>query len=111
MTQFLGLLLDPFIDGRGDAPAPAASATPYAEDSDGANAYASSGRKRTGAEREPHAALYNNAPPPNPLFDPRWSVGAAGFGGPQTTDGIVGLGQRTTTPRVFVMPAVPALIY
>ena len=105
MTQFLGLLLDPFIDGRGDAPAPAAGATPYAEDSDGANAYASSGRKRTSAEREAHAAVYNKAPPRNPVFDPRWSVWAAGFGGSQTTDGNAALGSNNTTSRVFGMAA------
>jgi autotransporter-associated beta strand protein len=105
MTQFLGLLLDPFIDGRGDAPAPAASATPYAEDSDGANAYAASGRKRTSAEREAHAAVYNKAPPRNPVFDPRWSVWVAGFGGSQTTDGNVALGSNNTTSRMFGMAA------
>ena len=105
MTQFLGLLLDPFIDGRGDTPAPAAGATPYAEDSDGANAYASSGRKRTGAEREAYAAVYTKAPPRNPVFDPRWSVWAAGFGGSQTTDGNVALGSNNTTSRVFGVAA------
>ncbi len=105
MTQFLGLLLDPFIDGRGDAPAPAASATPFAEAGDGANAYASSGRKRTGAEREAYAAVYNKAPPRNPLFDPRWSVWAAGFGGSQTTEGNVALGSNNTTSRMFGMAA------
>jgi autotransporter-associated beta strand protein len=105
MTQFLGLLLDPFIDGRGDAPAPAASATPFAEESDSANAYASSGRKRTGAEREAHAAVYNKAPPRNPVFDPRWSVWAAGFGGSQSTDGGAVLGSNNTTSRVFGMAA------
>jgi autotransporter-associated beta strand protein len=105
MTQFLGLLLDPFIDGRGDAPVPAASATPYAEASDGANAYASSGRKRRGAEREAYATVYNKAPPRNPVFDPRWSVWAAGFGGSQTTDGNVALGSNNTTSRVFGLAA------
>jgi len=104
MTQFLGLLLDPFIDGRGDAPAPAVSATPYAEEGGDANAYASAGRKHTGAERDAQAMI-TKAPPRNPVFDPRWSIWAAGFGGSQTTDGNVALGSNNTTSRIFGMAA------
>jgi autotransporter-associated beta strand protein len=105
MTQFLDLLLDPFIDGRGDIPAPATGAIPFVEEGDGANAYASSGRKRTGAERDALAAVYNKAPPRNPVFDPRWSVWAAGFGGSQSTDGNAVLGSNNTTSRMFGMAA------
>jgi len=37
-------------------------AIPFAEEGDASNAYASSGRKRTDAEREAYAAIYRKAP-------------------------------------------------
>jgi uncharacterized protein with beta-barrel porin domain len=43
--------------------------------------------------------------PRNPVFDPRWSVWAAGFGGSQTTDGNAALGSNAATSRVFGMAA------
>jgi autotransporter-associated beta strand protein len=101
MTQFLGLLLDPFIDGRSGNPA--TSAMPFAEEGD-ANAYASSNSKRTGAEREAYAAIYRKASIRD-SYDPRWSVWAAGFGGSQTTDGNATLGSNNTMSRVFGMAA------
>jgi autotransporter-associated beta strand protein len=103
MTQFITTLLDPFIAGRIDGSAPA-GAMPFVEEGD-ANTYASTGRKRSGAEREAYAAIYNKAPPRNPSFDARWSVWAAGFGGAQTTDGNVALGSNNTASRVFGMAA------
>jgi autotransporter-associated beta strand protein len=99
MTQFLGALLDPFIDGRGDGSAPA-GAMPFAEESDGASAYASSGRQRPGSERDAYGMI-TKAVPRDPVFDPRWSVWATGFGGSQTTDGNATLGSNNTTSRVF----------
>jgi autotransporter-associated beta strand protein len=104
MTQFITLLLDPFIDGRGNTPASATSATPFAEQVDGANAYASAGRKRTAAEREAYAAIYRKASIRD-SYDPRWSVWAAGFGGSQTSDGNAALGSNNTTSRVFGVAA------
>jgi autotransporter-associated beta strand protein/probable HAF family extracellular repeat protein len=104
MTQFITLLLDPFIDGRGNIPASATSAMPFAEQGDDANAYASAGRKRTAAEREAYAAIYRKASKRD-SYDPRWSVWAAGFGGSQTSDGNVALGSNNTTSRVFGMAA------
>jgi autotransporter-associated beta strand protein len=103
MTQFITTLLDPFIAGRVDGSAPT-GAMSFAEEGD-ANAYASTGRNRSGPEREAYAAIYNKAPPRNPSFDSRWSVWAAGFGGSQTTDGSVALGSNNTTSRVFGMAA------
>jgi len=103
MTQFLGTLLDPFIDGRGDTLASTTSATPFAEEGDGANAYAANSKQNSKNERDAYAAVYNKAPPRNPVFDPRWSVWAAGFGGSQTTDGNVALGSNNTTSRMFGM--------
>jgi autotransporter-associated beta strand protein len=101
MTQFLGTLLDPFIDGRSDTSAPSSGATRFAEQDDAASAYASSGRKRTGSERDAYAAVYNKAPPRNPVFDPRWSVWAAGFGGSQTTDGNTALGSNSASSSAY----------
>jgi autotransporter-associated beta strand protein len=101
MTQFLGLLLDPYIDGRGDNPVSPTGATPFGAEGE-ANAYANG--KRTGAEREAYAAIYRKASIRD-TYDPRWSFWAAGFGGSQTTDGNAALGSNNTTSRVFGMAA------
>ena len=103
MTQFMGLLTDPFIAGRGDGAIGGAAATPFAEEGDGANAYASASRKRASAERAAYA-MFTKAPLAQ-SYDQRWSVWAAGFGGSQTTDGNVALGSNTTTSRVLGMAA------
>src|SRR5260370_23850471 len=79
MTQFITTLLDPFISGRSDTPALTPGAIPFAEEGDAANAYASSGRKRTDAEREAYAAIYRKAPI-RETYDPRWSVWPSGSG-------------------------------
>ena len=92
MTQFMGVLSDPFTAGRGGtAPAPFA----FAEDD--ALAYASNGRKRTRTEREAFA-MFTKAPPR--AYEARWNVWAAGFGGSRTTDGNTVLGSNRTTSNV-----------
>jgi uncharacterized protein with beta-barrel porin domain len=93
MTQFLGVMTDPFTAGRGDG---GAGATGFAQEGD-ASAYAANGRKRTGAEREAYA-MVTKAPPRS--FEARWNVWAAGFGGSQTTDGNAATGSNTTSSRV-----------
>jgi autotransporter-associated beta strand protein len=103
MTQFMGVMTDPFIDGRGNNPASTSSAMPFAEE-DGANAYASAGRKRSGAERDAYAAVYRKASIRD-AYDPRWSGWAAGFGGSQTTDGNAAFGSSNTNSRVFGVAA------
>jgi uncharacterized protein with beta-barrel porin domain len=100
MSLFMGLMTDPFTTGRGGA---TPGATGFA-DEDGANAYATTGRKRSGAERDAYGMIAKGAPR-NPVFDPRWSVWTAGFGGSQTTDGNVALGSNNTASRVFGMAA------
>lgn len=97
MTQFLGTLLDPFIDGRGSQPAP--SASPYAAEDGVANAYARTSRRRTDAERE--AYMVFNKAQIRASYDPHWSVWASGFGGSQTTDGNGAVGSNTATSRIF----------
>ena len=100
MTQFMGLMTDPFAPGRGDG----TNAPAYAEEDSTANAYASSGKRRTRSEREAYAAVYSKAPVAAP-FVGRWNVWAAGFGGSQTTDGNTTLGSNTSTSRIFGMAA------
>ncbi|HEX9468575.1 MAG TPA: autotransporter domain-containing protein, partial [Bradyrhizobium sp.] len=92
MNQFMGVLTDPFIDGRGGA-------TPFAEEDDDASAYAAKD-KRSKSERDAYAAIYRKAPTAD-TFTQRWSVWAAGFGGSQTTDGNAALGSNTATSRVY----------
>jgi fibronectin-binding autotransporter adhesin len=100
MNLFLGLLTDPFVAGRGESVAPSASAPQFADEGD-ASAYVSTAKPRSKGEREAYAAIYNKAPMRDTVYDPRWSVWAAGFGGSQTTDGNAALGSNTATSRVF----------
>jgi uncharacterized protein with beta-barrel porin domain len=103
MTQFVGTLLDPTISGRGDAAQPGTAVTSFAAEDDTASAYASTGRKRSGAEREAFGMV--TKAPPRVVFDPRWSVWAAGFGGSQTTDGNFAAGTSDTSSRIYGVTA------
>ena len=93
MTQFMGVMTDPFAAGRGAGP----SVPAFAEEGD-ASAYASGSRRRSAAERDAYGMI--TKAPPAASFDPRWNVWAAGFGGSQTTDGNVALGSSTATSRI-----------
>jgi autotransporter-associated beta strand protein len=99
MTQFMGLLLDPFLDGRGEPVSPSSGASQFAEEESSTLAYASYGKPRSKSERDAYAAIYRKAPLAQ-TYDPRWSVWAAGFGGSQTTDGNVALGSNSATSRI-----------
>ncbi len=101
MNLFLGLLIDPFVAGRGDGAVDGAGATPFAEAGDAANAYAANGKRRSKSERDAYAAVYRKTPPIAESFAKRWSVWAAGYGGSQTTDGNAALGSNDTTSRVY----------
>jgi autotransporter-associated beta strand protein len=87
MSQFMGIMTDPFIDGRGNGGAP---------QSGGASGYAST--QNTGAARDAYA-MFNKAPVTT--FEQRWSTWIAGFGGSQTTDGNTALGSNSTTSSVY----------
>jgi autotransporter-associated beta strand protein len=87
MTQFMGVMTDPFIDGRGNGGAPQGS---------GASGYASA--QNTGAARDAFA-MFDKAPVAS--FEQRWSTWIAGFGGSQTTDGNAALGSNSATSRVY----------
>ena len=56
MTQFMGLMTDPFIAGRGD-PVSSGSAPQFAEESDRASSFADNGKPRTRSERDAYAAI------------------------------------------------------
>ena len=54
--------------------------------------------QRTDAERDAYA-MFTKAPPA--VFEQRWNVWAAGFGGSQTTDGNATVGSNTATSSIF----------
>jgi len=92
MNQFMGVMTDPFIAGRGDPVSAGGGAAGYADE---ALAYA--------GKRKPNdalAAIYTKAPPVLP-FEQRWSVWAAGFGGSQRTDGNTVLGSNDTRSSIY----------
>jgi autotransporter-associated beta strand protein len=99
MNLFMGLLSDPFITGRGDGVTGGAGATAFAEGSDSASAYAA---RQPNAARDAFAKFPTKAEVArNNLFDPRWSVWGAAYGGSSTTDGNAALGSNSTTARAF----------
>lgn len=94
MNQFMGVMTDPFVAGRGDGVLAGGTAAGYADEE--ALAYA---QKRRPSDAL--AAIYAKAPPIAPNFQQRWSVWAAGFGGSQQTDGNAALGSNTTTSSIY----------
>jgi uncharacterized protein with beta-barrel porin domain len=88
MNLFMGVMTDPFGNGRGDAGTAGASAP---------SGYAST--QNAGAAHDAYA-MFTKAPPIAP-FEARWSTWAAGFGGSQTTDGNATLGSNNTTSSVY----------
>jgi autotransporter-associated beta strand protein len=87
MTQFMGVMMDPFVAGRGD----------NLDVRDGApTGYAST--QKNGAARDA-AAMFVKAPVVP--FEQRWSTWAAAYGGSQTTDGNVTLGSNSATSRIY----------
>ena len=80
MNQFMGLLTDPFIAGRGDGAASSGGTPQFADANDSANAYTADGKPRSKSERDAYAAIYRKEPVAE-AFAQRWSVWAAGYGG------------------------------
>lgn len=101
MSQFIATLLDPFIGGRESAPA-SAPATAYAVTS--ADAYADTGKTWSERERAAYDAVFTKAPL-RQVYDPHWSVWAAGFGGSQTTGGNAAVGSNSVTSSIFGVAA------
>jgi uncharacterized protein with beta-barrel porin domain len=93
MNQFMGVMTDPFIAGRGDPVSAGGGATGYADEQ--TMAYA--------AKRNPSDALgaiYRKAPVADP-FVQRWSVWAAGYGGSQTTSGNAAQGSSNSSSNLY----------
>jgi autotransporter-associated beta strand protein len=86
MNQFMGVMTDPFIAGRGDG---------FGASSGAPTGYAST--PATGAVRDANA-MFVKSPIP---FDPHWSTWVAGFGGSQTTDGNATVGSNNTTSSIY----------
>jgi autotransporter-associated beta strand protein len=94
MNQFLGVITDPFVAGRGDGVPTGGTAAGYADEE--ALAYAQ--------RRQPSdalAAIYGKAPQRALTFEQRWSVWAAAFGGSQTTNGNVVVGSNDTRSSIY----------
>jgi uncharacterized protein with beta-barrel porin domain len=97
MSQFLSLLTDPFIDGRNGSFGGTSGAIPFAEES--ALGYAA---KKPRVARDAFAKFPTKADiARNDLFDQRWSVWGAAFGGGSNTSGNAVLGSNDATARAF----------
>ncbi|OKO79105.1 hypothetical protein AC630_18050 [Bradyrhizobium sp. AS23.2] len=97
MDQFLGVMTDPFIAGRGTPVSAGGNPNAYAEES---MAYAAKGQAaRSQSERDAYA-LFTKAPLAK-TYDPRWSVWVSGFGGSQRTDGNTAVGSNNSTSSIY----------
>jgi uncharacterized protein with beta-barrel porin domain len=97
MNLFLGLLTDPFVAGRDGGAFGGTGAAPFAEET--AIAYAA---RKSDTARDAFAKFSTKADVArNNLFDPRWSVWGAAYGGGSTTDGNAALGSNNATARAF----------
>ena len=97
MNLFLGLLTDPFIDGRGGGVTGGTGAPGFAEES--ASAYAA---RKQNAARDAFAKFPTKADVArNNLLDPHWSVWGAAYGGGATADGNAVVGSNNATVRAF----------
>jgi uncharacterized protein with beta-barrel porin domain len=97
MNQFMGVMTDPFLAGRGDPLSAGGNPNGYADEE--SLAYAA-GKTRSKSERDAYAAVYAKAPATT-AFAQRWNVWAAGFGGSQTTDGNAALGSNDTRSSLY----------
>lgn len=90
MNQFMGVLTDPFIAGRGETTTSSGTSSFAAE---------TGGSSTSRLERDAYAAMFAKASVAQ-VYDRRWSVWGAGFGGAQTTDGNAALGSNNTTSNL-----------
>ncbi|ETR76484.1 hypothetical protein X566_01635 [Afipia sp. P52-10] len=95
---FLNLMLDPFVTSRGPATGGAPLASGYAGGE--ADAYAATA-KRSRSEQDAYAAMARKAPLRASVFDPRWSVWGAAYGGELKGDGRAGIGSHDATARAY----------
>ena len=83
MTQFMGVMTDPFAANRG-----------LAASNGGPSAFGATDRP---AWRDAYGAVNKAAPA---AFESRWNVWAAGFGGGQSTDGNAVVGSHSSNSRI-----------
>jgi autotransporter-associated beta strand protein len=87
MNQFIGVMSDPFVAGRGDGfGAQGVAPTGYAS------------VEKTGAARDANALFVKGPVIP---FEAHWSTWVAGYGGSQTTDGNAAVGSGNTTSSIY----------
>jgi autotransporter-associated beta strand protein len=86
MNQFVGVMTDPFVAGRGDG---------FGAQGGAPTGYAST--QSTGAARDANAMFVAPVMP----FEARWSTWVAGYGGSQTTDGNAAGGSSNTTSSIY----------
>lgn len=88
MSQFINVMLDPFIGSRANA---------GAQGDGDALSFAEGGERRAKAGRDAFASMSTKAPIASV---PRWNVWAAGYGGSQSTDGNAVVGSNAATSRI-----------
>jgi uncharacterized protein with beta-barrel porin domain len=88
MNEFLDLMLDPFVDGRGGS------------SSGGALGFAPDQQENLPPDLALAYAGLLKAPPPQ-TFAQRWSTWAAGFGGSATTNGDLTVGSNNVTTSTY----------
>ncbi|NVO12426.1 MAG: autotransporter domain-containing protein [Rhodoplanes sp.] len=97
MTAFLGLMVDPFVDGRGGAAGIGAGG------GGGALGYADADATMSPALASAYAAVFKapaKAPAASPLREPRWTVWGSAYGGYNRTAGDpAGIGSHDLSAR------------
>ncbi|AWM00965.2 autotransporter domain-containing protein [Bradyrhizobium amphicarpaeae] len=94
MNQFMGVLTDPFIGGRGNPTSGGGNPNAFANEDERATS-------RSGSERDAYAAISTKAPLAALPFAQRWAVWEAGFGGSQRTDGNAVVGSNNTSSNLY----------
>ena len=103
MNQFLGVMLDPFVDGRGCGGGPNPVLDRLRQELDCGDRQASGFAPDQQASFPPDIALaYAGILKASPtLFVPRWTSWGSGFGGSSTTNGNAVAGTNNVTARDF----------
>lgn len=95
MDQFLGLMIDPFVDGRNPA-SYAAGRLGFAPEDSSADAASAYTTPKQQAGRAFDRAMASASP-----FERRWATWAAGFGGASNTSGNAGVGSHDVLASTY----------
>jgi uncharacterized protein with beta-barrel porin domain len=97
MNEFLGLMLDPFVNGRGNAPGTGGA-------SGGASGFAPEQQTNLPPEiAQAYAAVFKA--PPKANFDERWSAWGTAYGGGNTAQGNAAVGSSTINAATYGVAA------